>query len=96
MQKVQRTQHIVKIQHRLAAAHHDNAADLRILPTQTLVEQIHLRHNLGCRKVAHSTVQTAGAEGTVHITANLTGNAHAVAIIMVHQHRLYRISVRQT
>ena len=31
----------------------------------------------------------------MHITADLTGNAHAVAVIMVHQNRFHRIAVRQ-
>ena len=31
----------------------------------------------------------------MHIAADLAGNAHAIAVIMVHQNSFYRIAVRQ-
>ena len=95
MQKIQRLQNAVKIQHRFTAAHDHHSAHHCSLLTQTLVEQVNLRHDFCRRQVAYSTLQAAGTESAVHIAADLAGNAHAVAVIMVHQNRFYRIAVRQ-
>ena len=95
MQKIQRLQNAVKVQHRLTAAHHHHSAHHRTPLTQTLVEQVNLRHDFCRRQIAYSALQAAGAEGAVHIAADLAGNAHAVAVIMVHQNSFYRIAVRQ-
>ena len=95
VQKIQRLQNAVKVQHRLTAAHNYHSAHHRALLTQALVEQINLSHDFCCRQVAYSALQAAGAEGAVHIAADLAGNAHAVAVIMVHQNSFYRIAIRQ-
>ena len=95
VQKLQGAEYRIKIQHRLTAAHDHDTADPVILRTQLRLEHIHLCSDFSHRQVPHRPIQSAGTEGTVHIAANLTGDTDAVSVIMMHQHRFYRIPVRQ-
>ena len=50
---------------------------------------------LGNRQISHRAMQAAGTKRAVHIAANLTGNADAVSVIMMHQDGFDGIPVRQ-
>ena len=96
MHQVKSSQHIVKVQHGLSAPHDDDTADTFSLGEENMIEIVKLGEDFSSRKITHETMKTAGAEGTVHGAAHLTGKTRAVTIVMMHKDRLDRRPVRKT
>ena len=94
--QVKRCQHIFKVQHGFSASHDDNTADTLSLGDEKMIKIVKLGKDFPCREITHEPMETAGAKGTVHGAAHLTGKACAVPIVMMHKDRFDRRPVRKT
>ena len=96
MEEVQCTKYAIKVKHRLTATHNNYAANHFAGSTQAFVKEVNLHDDFRSSKVTHATIQTTGTKSTMHIAANLTGNAYAVTVIVVHQNSFNRVTVRKS
>ena len=90
--QLQEAQHVVHVVQRLADAHEHDVGH-----GQAAVQlgEKHLIQQLGGAQIPHLSGNGAGAEGAPHAAAHLRGDAHRVAVVVLHQHRLDAVAVGQ-
>ena len=90
--QLQKFQHIIQIIHRLSDAHqHDvGHAQAAVRPGKQ-----HLLQHLPRRQVPDLPPKGGGAEGAPYAAAHLAGNAHGVAVAVLHEYRLNAVAVME-
>ena len=91
--KPQKFYHVVKVVERLADAHQHHAVHAL---AAVLLRRVYLVEHLRRQQIALEPGDGRRAEGAAHPAARLRRNAQARAVLVVHQHRLHRLSVVQT
>ena len=86
---------MVQVQHGFPTAHDHDPAHPFSPGLEPALEEIQLSQDFRRRQVPDETVEAAGTEGAVHGAAHLGRKTDAVAIVVVHEHRFHRGSVRQ-
>ncbi|MNC36932.1 hypothetical protein D3C75_854770 [compost metagenome] len=79
----------------LPDAHYHNTGDTLLRSVQQLLGFDDLGHNLSGTQIPLQAAQSGGAEGAADPAANLGGDTHAVAVVMLHNNGFYGILVLQ-
>ena len=77
---------------RLADAHQNDVGDGQ---PGVLLGEDHLVQHFRRRQVPHLASDGGGAEGAAHPAAHLGGDADGVSVVVLHEHRLDAVAVRQ-
>ena len=88
----QKPQHGIHVVQRLSNAHQHDIGDL---PAGIQLGEQHLIQHLRGSQVTDLSGDGAGAEGAAHAAAHLRGDAHGIAVVILHEHRLDTVAVRQ-
>ena len=90
--QLQKPQHIGHVVQRLADAHQHNVGHR---PAGIQLGEHHLIQHFRRPQIPHLSGDGAGTEGAAHTAAHLGRDAHRVAMVVLHQHRLDAVAVRQ-
>ena len=90
--QAQEPQNVFPVIQGLSNTHQHDIGDL---PAGIQLGEQHLVQHLPGGQVPDLSGHGAGAEGAAHAAAHLGGDAHGIAVMILHQHRFDAVAVRQ-